>query len=257
MKTLVCLLGQVRYPDITWEPWKKMVLDHLNADLILCGNVEHDNQFRRRAMHIFTTDAICDLSMFDGLPGLTFGKDSKPAGKMILSFRNDLWNNLVKHNLHEKYDMYIISRSDMLWTGPHPTLDTEHIWCVNGEFHLGLCDRHMVVPRQYLRQVLTVAHIENPTKTFQILHEKYNEGLKYGYAHCLFNLESFLYCRFKERGLLEHLGLSPFPMYLTDPEGKPRVPEELSSDTDTLTWPFTIIHHHLSPRGMFTGRAQQ
>jgi len=198
MKTLVCLLGQVRYPDITWEPLKKMVLDHLNADLILCGNVEHDNQFSHFAKYIFSPEDTTNLSLLDNLPGhLGASQGMGNCGRLTLHLRTDLWNNLVKHNLHEKYEMYIISRSDMLWTGPHPILDTDHIWCVNGEFHLGLCDRHMVVPRRYLRQVLTVAHIEDPRITFQILHEKYNEGLKYGYAHCLFNLESFLYCRFK------------------------------------------------------------
>lgn len=258
MRTLVCLLGQARFPELTLEPLKKWVLDPFKADLILCGNIEPNNQFRQIAKYVFSPEDSSDLSLLDRLPGhLGASQGNGNCGRLTLHLRNDLWNSLVKHGLDKEYDVYIISRSDILWKGFHPVLDKDYIWCVNGEFHLGLCDRHMVVPKRFLKDVITIAQIEDPEKTFKIFEEKFREGLEKGYANCLFNLESFIYCRFKERGLLEHTGLSPFPMYLSDAAGKPRIPEELESDTETLTWPYTIIHNHLSKRGMFTGRAQK
>ena len=127
---------------------------------------------------------------------------------------------------------------------------------MNGEFHLGLCDRHMVVPQRFLKDVITIAHFENPAKTLEILGEKFREGIRDGYAQCLFNLESFLYCRFKERGLLEHVGLCPFPTHLIYANGEPKFLEELDADQTVLTWPYTIIHNYISPKsGFFSGRA--
>jgi hypothetical protein len=257
MRTLVCLLGQARFPEFTLEPWKKWVLDPLKADLILCGNVEPNNQFRQFAKYVFDPEDASDLSLLDGLPGhLGASQGAGNCGRLTLHLRNDLWNNLVKHGLDQEYDSFIISRSDYVWTGPHPILDQNYIWCMNGEFHLGLCDRHMVIPRRFLKDVITIAHFENPEKTIGFLREKYNEGILDGYAHCLFNLESFMYCRFKERGILEHVGLSPFPMHLIYSNGEPKFAEELDADQKTLTWPYTIIHNYISPKsGFFSGRA--
>jgi hypothetical protein len=259
MKTLVCLLGQARYPELTLEPLKKWVLDPLGADLILCGNIEPNNQFRQYAKYVFTPEDDSDLSLLDGIPGhLGLSQGVGNCGRLTLHLRNDLWNDLVKYGLDKEYDSFIISRSDNLWTGPHPILDQNYIWCRNGEFHLGFCDRHMVVPRTFLEAALTIAHFENPVKTFHFLNEKFREGLRDGYAHCLFNLESFIYCRFKERGLLEHVGLSPFPTHLIHSDGKPKYVEELNGDDTILTWPYTIIHNHISPKSdCFSGRALQ
>jgi hypothetical protein len=242
---------------MTWPPWKKWVLDHLDADLLLCGGLYSDSEFTQFAKYIINPTEMCDLDAFDSLPGETFGKNAKPVAKILLSWRNELWKYIIGNKLDEKYDMFIISRSDIIWTGPHPILDCEHIWCINGGFHLGLCDRHMAVPRKFLEPVLTIAKIENLENTFKILNEKFREGVAHGYAHCLFNFESFMYCRFKERGLLEHIGLSPFPMYSILSDGTAGIPDELDGDQETITWPFTIIHNYLSPRGLFVGRAQK
>jgi hypothetical protein len=90
---------------------------------------------------------------------------------------------------------------------------------------------------------------------FKILNEKLKHGFENGYYNALFNLESFVYCRFIERGLIEHLGLYPFPMYLCDAEGKSKIPGELKSDKTILTWPFKFIHEHISEDDIFSGRA--
>ena len=256
MKTLVCLLGQVRFQNVTWEPWRKFVLEHLNADLVLCGNVEAGNHFSNYAKCIFKPEDHSDLSLLDSLPGhLGRQGGAGNCGRLTLHLRTDLWNGLVKTGLIDEYDSFIISRSDILWNDYHPQLDQDHIWCLNGEFHLGLCDRHMVVPRRFLADAILIAKFEDPPKMFRILNEKLEHGFAHGYHHCLFNLESFIYCRFLERGLIEHLGLYPFPMYLCDAEGKSKMPGELDSDKATLTWPFRFIHEHLGTSGFFNGRA--
>jgi hypothetical protein len=256
MKTLVCLLGQVRYQNITWGPWKKFVLDHLDADLVLCGNVEDDNHFSNFATNIFKPEDQSDMSMIDNLPGhLGNNGGNGNCGRLTMHLRIDLWNGLVEKGLVDKYDSFIISRSDILWNDYHPKLDTDHIWCLNGEFHLGLCDRHMVIPRRFLADALLIGKFEDPPKMFKILNEKFKHGCENGYYQCLFNLESFIYCRFIERGLIEHLGLYPFPMYLSDADGKSKMPGELESDKVVLTWPFKFIHEYMSASNFFNGRA--
>jgi len=255
MKTLVCLLGQVRFPELTWGPWKKWVLDHLAADLILCGNIDTESKFTENAIHVFKPGPIRDMSLLDHLKGGILGKDSKTSGRMQLSLRTDLWHHLIENNLHDKYDRYIISRTDNLWSGPYPDLDNEHIWCVNAEFHLGLCDRHMTVPQRFLEPALTVSTFEDPEALKQVLIEKLRMGYQFGYYNVLFTIESFIYCRFIERGLERYIGLSPFPMYLADGDGKPRIIEETRGSNEVLTWPYVIAHNHLSENGLFSGRA--
>lgn len=256
----MCLLGQVRFPELTWDPWKKWVLDHLGADLVLCGIIDDiDNPFSKFAKHVFRPGrkGTYDMELFDGSGILKFG-NGRPlsVSKMAWCFRDDLWAFLVEKGLHNEYDMFIISRTDILWTGPHPVLDENHIWCVNGEFQLGLNDRHMVIPRRFLEPALRIFHIEDLQKTIEVIRQKFIDGHWKGYAHCLLSLEPYIYCRFVERGLIQNVGLCPFPMYLTDAKGEARYKDELEADQATLTWPFTIIHNHISVKNdTFIGRA--
>jgi hypothetical protein len=250
----------VRFPELTWDPWKKWVLDHLGADLVLCGIIDDiDNPFSKFAKHVFRPGrkGTYDMELFDGSGILKFG-NGRPlsVSKMAWCFRDDLWAFLVEKGLHNEYDMFIISRTDILWTGPHPVLDENHIWCVNGEFQLGLNDRHMVIPRRFLEPALRIFHIEDLQKTIEVIRQKFIDGHWKGYAHCLLSLEPYIYCRFVERGLIQNVGLCPFPMYLTDAKGEARYKDELEADQATLTWPFTIIHNHISVKNdTFIGRA--
>jgi len=216
MKVAVCVLGQLRYPELTWPGFKKYVLDELGADLIVCGpDTGAKNEYTRNAKHLIPSEA-------------TIGPDAKCNADAIIQHRKALYLNASF-----VYDQYILTRADHMWMGPHPHLDTSHIWFMNCEFHFGISDRHTVVPHKHLRDVTQ----------------------ELGTFSQFSNIESYLYYKLKEQGLWgPTVGLAHFTMYLTGEKGEMRRPDELHAPLQNYTWPFEIDHGHLSPNGMFCGR---
>jgi hypothetical protein len=270
MSTSVCLIGQIRVPDVTWSSFKKNVLDVFDADLILCLHVDdttdRNNEFYKNAKHVFEYKETtgCWASSFDrmnpgwrdmvDIPGDWIGTIKEPVvrpstGGILLFLRWFLYQNIKDLDLG---DRVIVTRSDYLWTAPHPTLDLDWVWLPNGEFHGGLPDRHYVIPRIYLKHVLTIGHVENWVETRNNMVRLLNYRLKQGWGHFMYNEESFSYIRFIERGLIEKVGFFPFVMHLVDKDRNPRYPTELESSRETVTWPFTIDHTHIQ-NDMFVG----
>lgn len=255
MKTLVCLLGQVRHGEHTWEPFKKYVLDELHADFILCGNVCVQNEFTVHAKHIFKTLGDPDPEYwkpFDHMPGTMGIGRSQSYARQLVEIRRILFENIKDLG---QWDQVIVSRSDLLWTGSHPKLDLDHIWCLNGEFHGGICDRHMVIPWRFLEGVLTMGIFEDISRTISFMNNYYNSIFHGNLPQGITNMECFIFTRMVERGLIQHVGLTPFPMYLVDQSLGPKFLDEIDPDPQTLTWPFQIDHTFVSKNGMLQGRA--
>lgn len=124
MKIVVCIFGQIRYPELTWPYFKKCVIDELGADLVTCGpDSFKDNDFTRNSILNIYSDP-----------------DVEPIAQKILEHRRNLFKNVPKD-----YDQYILTRSDHMWIGPHPKLDPSYAWFMNSEFHFGISDRHWVI----------------------------------------------------------------------------------------------------------------
>jgi len=225
MKVLVCVLGQMRMENITWTPFKRNVLDALNADMVTCGpDPDIPGKFQDNSILKLKSDP-------------DVGSESKvPNVCRTLGHRKNLYTGLVESGLIEQYDQFVITRSDLMWYGPHPPLDNNHIWFMNTEFHFGIADRHTVVPRRFLSDILV---FDDPFDSFKYV-----------------NMESYLLQQYIKKGIWgQDVALSPFPMYLTDEKGQARRPDELLASRVTCFWPFKIIHNELSPSGMYTGRA--
>lgn len=266
--TLVCVLGQIRAADRTWAPFKKYVLDELDADLALCihttATPEVRTPFHDHAKYIFECreDSPCWAKRFDemnpawrslaDIPGDWIGptQDRKGSGGILLYLRWFLYQNLPTG----KYDQIIVTRSDFLWRGPHPKLDMDHIWIPNAEFHGGVCDRHCVIPARFAEAVLTAGHIEDPVKTGQHLRHVLAQRNREGYGFFLYNIETFLYLRFIERKILPWIGFFPSVQHLIREDGTPKYPDELETSQETVTWPFSFDHKFVSKHGMFCGR---
>jgi hypothetical protein len=281
MKTLVCVIGQIRIPELTWDRFKNYVLDELEADLALClhdgGQTDRDNPYHKNAKYVFEyKNTGCWAKSYDAMnpgwrdlvsiPGDWIGNVKEPierkgTGGVLTFLRWWLYQNLEKI---EKYDRVVVTRSDWFWTAPHPTLDNDHIWIPNAEFHGGLCDRHLVIPSKYLKDALTFGQMENHIATGNNMIQLLNQRLCEGWGHFMYNVESFMYLRFMELGLLPHVGFFPLTMFLaSDTLGtdhpqfniKIRYPDELESSRETVTWPFRLEHTYISRHGMFCGRS--
>ena len=282
MKTLVCIVGQIRIPHLTWERFKKYVLDELNADLALCihddGNTDRDNPYFKNAKYIFeyTETTGCWSKAYDtmnpgwrqlvNIPGDWIGNIKEPierkgSGGILTFLRWFLYQNILKMN--EQYDRVVVTRSDWFWLASHPQLDNDHIWIPNAEFHGGLCDRHFVIPSKYVKDVLTFGQMEIPVTTGNNMVQLLNQRLREGWGHFMYNEETFMYLRFMERGLIRHVGFFPLKMFIaSDTLGvdhpqfniKIRYPDELESSQEVVTWPFRLEHTYISRHGMFCGK---
>lgn len=299
-KTLVCILAQVRTSELTWESFKCNVLDALGADLALCigdsyqrsngrivGDLQsEDNPFFHNAKHIFRYNdpddwAVAFDEMSDGrwrsfahIPGIWLGPAKTPiphesSGGINTFFRWFLLQNLKKI---EEYDQVIVTRSDYYWIKPHPVLDLDHVWVPNGEFHGGVCDRHMVVPKKFLDAFLGIPGTIDPVKHLDALHA-FVDSRPWAKSWML-NNESYLFFMYTQAGLLPHIAFFPHKMFTVTQPDLPgqngvnlvnpkypgmliRYPDELDdaekNDETLVTWPWSIIHTHLSKHGMFRG----
>ena len=64
-----------------------------------------------------------------------------------------LLRHLQGENILDRYDRFVITRSDFVWLCPHPPLsilDRDSIWVPDGENWDGLNDRHLVVSREHV-----------------------------------------------------------------------------------------------------------
>jgi len=292
-------MAQVRTSHLTWDSFKCNVLDELDADLALCigdsyqrcdGKIvgslnSEDNPFFHNAKHVFRyTDpddwatAFDEMSehwrAFSHIPGNWLGPIKTPvphvgSGGLNTFFRWFLFQNL---KTIESYDQIIITRSDYFWVKPHPKLDLEHIWVPNGEFHGGICDRHMVIPSKFLDQALNISSKLHPIRHLDQLHTFISS--RPWATNWMLNNESFIFFMYAMLGVLPHIGFFPQKMFtVTDPtlsgqngvnNAHPkypgmliRYPDELDdaekNDDNLVTWPWSINHSHLSRHGMFQG----
>ena len=258
MKTLVCIMQQVRNGQ--WDTFKPNVLDHLKADLALCvsdappkslGNVISgtvDQRYYEHAKYKFiykepesweTAFDEMDPSWRDyrSIPGNWLGPTSthEGSGGINAFFR---WF-LYQHIKDLDYDRVIITRSDYVWREPHPDLDNEHVWVPNGEFHGGICDRHMVIPRKFWKEFLVVP--KDPS-----LFDFYKSRQEQSW---MMNNESYIWFMYSKQDLMKHVGFFPFVMHVDGP----KYPGELETHRQIIVWPYTIDHSFLS-HGYFQGR---
>ena len=243
VRRLVCIIPQIRNGDRTWDGFKTHVLDVLNADLLLCigdsrprsgGRLIPDVDdpkrcgYHEHAKYTFERpDPVDDWSeAFDEMsvswrevskyPGGWLGPAKRPhahadAGGIVLFFRWYLLQILEKHGLLATYDQIIVTRSDYYWVKDHPILDVDHTWFPNGEFHGGVCDRHMVVSSNRAPQYLGIGGTISPAHDIymnRFLMSRLSLGLRE------FNIETYLYFRYVLAGLASDIAFFQQKMFI-------------------------------------------
>jgi hypothetical protein len=223
---------------LTFPSFKRQVLDELNADLALALAIDekydYANPFWQHAKYRWTAPNFSDVGeAFDlaqrwlcqqhnvpapdwrlmlRIKGIWQGgirsPDPQPTASSFLPFcRWLLLHHLQQDDVLDRYDRFVISRSDFVWLCPHPplsVLDRGAIWMPEGEDWWGLPDRHLVVSRADVVNCLNV--IEDV-----LLHpiELYEE-MKHKPA---WNNEQFLAHHLGRKGLLHKVKRLPYVMY--------------------------------------------
>lgn len=94
------------------------------------------------------------------LGGIKDKQNEHPGSAGILIFfRWFLLKNILDNDLINKYDRFIITRSDFIYQLSHPKLefmDEKYIWIPNGEHYGGYTDRHVVLSKHNVEIYLNI-----------------------------------------------------------------------------------------------------
>jgi hypothetical protein len=211
-KTAVILIGNARGGEETWATMYNNLLTPFGADLILCfGKTSelNDCSLYKNAKYLLEMpeynnwsdyyrnnfiDNIWEKSFLCGKNhGLAGGLESySGSGAIIFAFRHFLKNYC--RSVINKYERIILTRSDHFYIAPHPVLDNDNIWIVEGEDYGGITDRHHIFPSNLLDEMLGVVEYMNTENGYKTI-EKLNNP----------NPEMILYNSFKEYNILDKI----------------------------------------------------
>ena len=101
------------------------------------------------------------LKIKDQFLGGIKDKDNQHPGSagILIFFRWFLLKNLIDNNLINEYDRFIITRSDYIFTLPHPKVELmneNYIWIPNSEHYGGYTDRHVVLSKNNIESYLNI-----------------------------------------------------------------------------------------------------
>ena len=203
-KTLVIILSETRAHELTFDSFKKNVIDELNADLCLCIGVkpdyDYENPFYKLAKYHFLYNETDDINFaksveysykethkneyewFNGdsvkrkhyteylklkhqIGSITDKEDQVKINNFLTStyihvfFLWFLQKNVRDTGLLNKYDRFLILRSDYMYTLPYPKMDKlneNYIWIPDSEDFNGICDRSVVLSAKYFEHYVDI-----------------------------------------------------------------------------------------------------
>jgi hypothetical protein len=237
-RVLVCLLAKTRAHDVTFPDFKRHVLDELYTDLAVALTIDnrynYDNPYWQHARYHWTAPDHADYGEgFDvaqaqvcsergleapqwrlllRLQGVWAGRIKMPepreSASAILPFcRWLLLAGLRRDGVLDRYDLFVVSRSDFRWMCPHPPLsilDLDAIWIPDVEHWGGVNDRHAIVSRRHVETYLDGREdiLLEPTALY--------EETKH---HNEWNDERFLAHHLRRRKILGTVRVFPCVMY--------------------------------------------
>ncbi len=239
-KVLVCLLASTRAHQLTFPSFKRQVLDELNGDLALALTIDekydYANPFWQHAKYRWTAPDFSDVRRrFRPGPALAVSAAQRPCSRLAVDVANQgqlarrrirspdpqpsrasilifcrwlLLHGLQQDDVLDRYDRFVITRSDFVWLCSHPplsVLDREAIWFPDGEHYGGFNDRHFVASRADVVNCLNILEdiLLHPIQLYEEMKPQPT-----------WNIEQFLAYHLSRKGLRHKVKLFPYVMYL-------------------------------------------
>jgi hypothetical protein len=136
----------------------------------------------------------------------------KGSAGILLFFRWFLLKNLRTHGLIQKYDRFIITRSDFVYMIPHcplDLLDPTKVWVPFGEHYGGYTDRHAVLSKTTVETYLNI--LEKMILNGDLYYEKMATFAITAHPHGNWNLERLIKFHLEMQGCA--VGQIPYIMY--------------------------------------------
>ena len=136
------------------------------------------------------------------------------SSSILMFYRWQLLKELKQNNLINKYDRFIITRSDFFWPISHPPLklfNNKYIWIPDGESYGGYTDRYVLLGRKYISKYLSLIEpiLNEPDYHFDKMKSKND-----------WNLEKYLKFYLKIKNLNKKVKMFPYFMYTVFPNPK-------------------------------------
>lgn len=183
-KYLIILAGSPRGGEKTYSSLYKYVKNHLNADLALCTTEDMYDE----SISLFQSpdylwllkdyDNFFDYfnENFDGSWKEYFelgkGTGLYESGSIHFIFKDFILKNYL--NILENYDFIIYSRFDQYYLDFHINGDKNRILIPEGEDYYGICDRHAIIPKEYISKFLKICEYINLEKSLEVNIEYLN-----------------------------------------------------------------------------------
>jgi hypothetical protein len=240
---LIIILSEVRASNLTFDLFENNFLKITNADVALCigknENSEKISKFHDVAKYIWEINEpeTCEKLYEEVVKqnnyneewkdilkniinntysidlDIVFGKlfekkNNKGATSFLYYYRWLLLQKLKENNLINKYNWFIITRSDFMWNIQHPDckfLDKNYIYIPDGENYTGINDRHIIIPKKYIEKSLEILDfiLKNP----QDIYEKCIIN------KTIINIETLLKYFFSTTNLINNIRRYPYTMY--------------------------------------------
>jgi len=119
-----------------------------------------------------------------------------------------LLQNIRSQGLLNHYDRFVVTRSDFVYTCPHPRLkllDPDYIWIPEGEDYGGFCDRHIVLSGSDIENGLNLLEpiLKSPEELYSLFCNQKD-----------WNIEKYMKWHFRLHHIESRVKRMPYSMYL-------------------------------------------
>lgn len=126
---------------------------------------------------------------------------------ILIFFRWFLLKNLIDNNIIDKYDRFILTRSDYIYRLPHPKvelMDENYIWIPDSERYGGYTDRHVILSKNNIESYLNILNnmVVRSNEYFMKMKNQMN-----------WNLERLIKFHLQQNNVLHLVKQIPYIMY--------------------------------------------